>query len=228
MISRILIIEDDRFLSESLARLLGAQSYEVARAFTGQDGIREAAATTPDLVVLDLNLPDKDGVAVCRHLRSTYRFPIIMLTSRNESIDKVIGLEAGADDYIVKPFDGHELVARVRAHLRRSAQYREPALPAQTFGNVALDRASHTVSVDGKPLEITETEYRLFDHLAAQNGGAISRERLFETVWGFEIDFSSNTLDVLIYRLRAKLAAAGAPPLIHTLRGFGFKLSLEA
>lgn len=227
MNSRILVIEDDRFLSESLARLLGAHNYDVVRAFTGTDGLREVASTLPDLVVLDLNLPDKDGVVVCRHLRTHYRFPIIMLTSRNESIDKVIGLEAGADDYIVKPFDGHELVARVRAHLRRAAQYGEPALPSQSFGNVSLERATHSILVDNKPLELTETEYRLFEHLAAQNGGAISRERLFESVWGFEIDFSSNTLDVLIYRLRTKLAAAGAPPLIHTLRGFGFKLGLE-
>lgn len=152
-------------------------------------------------------------------------FPILMLTSKSQAIDKVLGLESGADDYLPKPFDAHELVARIRALLRRAQDY-APSKKSQVthVGGFELDDESRTIRYDSQMLELTDTEYRILHYLGSNAGRAISREQLFETIWGYEIEFNSNSLEVLIYRLRGKLSKAGANQnIIRTLRGYGYK-----
>lgn len=222
----ILIIDDDRFITDSVGRFLGAHGYDIRRCHTAGDGFRTISETQPDLLVLDLGLPDQDGVSLCRRVRSQWKFPILMLTSRGESMDKVIGLEVGADDYLTKPFDANELLARIRALLRRVGEYNSDKESDQQIkvGPVTINHSARTVLVNGRSLETTETEFKIIAYLAANSGRAISREMLFETIWGFDIEFSSNSLEVLIYRLRQKLEQAGGKGLIKTIRGYGYKL----
>jgi DNA-binding response OmpR family regulator len=228
MSATVLVIEDDRFLSDSLSRLLGAQGYIVQQAANGSEGLSMASRKCPDLVVLDLGLPDRDGLDVCRELRGHTDLPILMLTSRSESIDKVLGFEVGADDYLTKPFDPHELIARIKALLRRHRRGAEKAGTASkiTVGSVVIDSAARTVWCDGTALELTDMEFRIMEYLGTNRGRAISREQLFEAVWGFEIEFSSNSLEVLIYRIRQKLHQAHAEPIVQTIRGYGYKIDI--
>lgn len=223
----ILIIDDDRFITDSVGRFLATHGYEVRRCHTAGDGFRTIVEAQPDLLVLDLGLPDQDGISLCRRIRSQWRFPILMLTSRGESMDKVVGLEVGADDYLTKPFDASELLARIRALLRRISEYRaasEPPEEETCVGPLCVNHSARTVSVDGSSVDTTETEFKILAYLAANSGRAISREMLFETVWGYDIEFSSNSLEVLIYRLRNKLEQAGGKEIIRTIRGYGYKL----
>jgi len=182
------------------------------------------------MAVLDISLPDFDGITLCRRLRATHHFPILMLTARTDAMDKVIGLEVGADDYLTKPFDAAELVARVRAHLRRLREYGRPATPAAAsertvFEGLVVDHDIRDAIVDGRPAHLTKREFELLAHLAANAGRVVTRDSLFAHNWGFEIEFSSNSLDVHIYRLRKKIEAdPDHPRYIHTLRGYGYKL----
>jgi DNA-binding response OmpR family regulator len=225
MNSRLLVVDDDLFLAESLTRLLAAQGYEVATAARAEEAIARIADCAPDMLILDLGLPDVDGVTLCRRIRAEHRFPILMLTSRSEALDKVIGLEVGADDYLTKPFDPQELCARVRAQLRRASEYGGRGKSAVArLGALTIDKEARAASVDGRPLELTDTEYRILDYLMANAGRAISREQLFEHVWGYDIEFNSNSLEVLIYRVRNKITQLGGTHPIKTLRGFGYKL----
>jgi two-component system, OmpR family, response regulator RegX3 len=222
--SRILIVDDDHFLARSLGRLLHEQGFEVDHVGNAADAWRSIEDQSPALALLDLGLPDQDGVALCRRIRTRWKFPILMLTSRSQAIDKVLGLESGADDYLPKPFDAHELVARVRALLRRHTQYAEaPGGGVIESGHFRIDESARTIHCQGIELALTDTEYRICALLAKQEGRAVSREQLFDEIWGYDIEFNSNSLEVLIYRLRAKIAACDTPSPIKTLRGFGYK-----
>ncbi len=225
MSSSILVVEDDLFLAESLARLLTGQGYKVQTAARAADALAMVRQAAPDLMVLDLGLPDTDGVSLCRRLRTQWRFPILMLTSRSEAMDKVVGLEVGADDYLTKPFDPQELCARVRAQLRRAGEYGgEARTAALKVGPLVVDPDARAASVNGRPVDLTETEFKILAYLAGNAGRALSREQVFEEVWGYEIEFNSNSLEVLIYRLRTKVAKLGGGQPIKTLRGFGYKI----
>jgi DNA-binding response OmpR family regulator len=183
----------------------------------------------PKLMILDLSLPDEDGVSLCRKVRGKWKFPIIMLTSRTDLMDKVIGLEVGADDYLTKPFEGRELVARVRANLRRLDEY-SPGDESSDFvevGPLKLDLKSRQVHIKDEKISLTTLEFRLLHYLVSNSGRVLEREKLFETVWGYDESFNSNSLDVFVYRLRTKLERASGVKLIHTVRGFGYRFAIE-
>jgi DNA-binding response OmpR family regulator len=221
----ILVVDDDRFLVDAIRSLLRGEGFPVREANSASECYVAVAEDLPGLVILDWGLPDENGLTVCRKLREDYDFPIIMLTSRTATVDKVLGLEMGADDYVTKPFDAHELVARVRVQLRRSRPV-TPIEDASGFkvGALEIDEDGRVAKVDGKPIELTETEVKLIHYLAKNTGRALSREMLFEHVWGYEIDFNSNSLEVMVYRLRNKLEAAGANVVIRTRRAYGYQL----
>lgn len=227
MSKSLLILDDDPFLADGLRKLLQAEGYDVRTAGLAAEGLRLIQDKQPDLLVLDLNLPDDDGVTVCRKIRAAYRFPVLMLTSRSSQVDKVVGLEVGADDFLTKPFESAEFLARVRAQLRRSSEYTVPVEPkAINVGPLRIDEEARLATLEQTALELTETEYKVLTLLATNKGRALSRDRLFDAAWGYEIDFNSNSLEVIIYRLRNKIRAAGGPELVHTVRGFGYKLEV--
>lgn len=227
MNAQILLVDDDRFLLDTIGRLLKQNGYEVRTAPSGEEGLQRLEEGEPDLMVLDLGLPGIDGISLCRRIRATHRFPIIMLTARTDAMDKVIGLEVGADDYITKPFDGAELLARIRAHLRRSTEYQAPPEGAREskveLDGLAVDFEAREAFIRGKSTSLTAKEFDLLAYMVRNSGRALSREQLFETVWGYDIQFSSNTLDVFVYRLRSKIEEPLGRRLIHTVRGYGYK-----
>lgn len=227
MNAEILLVDDDRFLLDSISRLLKQNGYEVRTAPSGEEGLQRLTEKEPDLMVLDLGLPGVDGISLCRRIRSTHRFPIIMLTARTDAMDKVIGLEVGADDYLTKPFDPAELLARVRAHLRRSIEYQAPAQEGREakmeIDDLRVDFEAREAFVKDKPTQLTAKEFDLLAYMVRNAGRALSREQLFETVWGYDIQFSSNTLDVFVYRLRSKIEEPLGKRFIHTVRGYGYK-----
>lgn len=225
MSGRILLVDDDRFLLENVAKLLRQQEFEVQTASDGAEAVRMVGSFLPELAVLDVGLPDTDGMTLCRELRRDHRFPIIMLTALGESGEKIQGLDAGADDYLTKPFDPGELLARIRAQLRRSQEYASSANRI-TVGELVIDTMERTTTIGGSPVELTNKEFALLAHLAQNMGSVVSRENLFSHSWGFDISFGSNSLDVYIYRLRRKIeASADRPRYLHTIKGFGYKLS---
>lgn len=226
MSARILAVDDDRFLLENVARLLQLNGFEVDTASSGDEALRSLAVHLPDLALLDVSLPDFDGITLCRRIRTSHRFPIIMLTARSESLDKVIGLEVGADDYLTKPFEPAELIARVRAQLRRSMEYAGASERDHIkIQDLEIDFGSRQARVSGRVIELTKREYELLAHLARNAGRVISRESLFERNWGFDIEFSSNSLDVHIYRLRKKIEPdPDRPTYVQTVRGYGYRL----
>ncbi len=224
MNGRVLLVDDDRFLLENVGRLLRGQGYEVATAGDGAEAIRAVETFRPELAILDVGLPDIDGMRLCQTLRRDHRFPILMLTALGESGEKIQGLEAGADDYLTKPFDPGELIARVKAHLRRAQEYATPSGGIK-IGGLEIDTAGRTATVEGRALDLTNKEFALLVHLASHAGKVISREDLFSHSWGFDISFGSNSLDVYIYRLRRKLErSADRPRYLHTIKGYGYKL----
>jgi DNA-binding response OmpR family regulator len=227
MHDRILIVDDDRFLLDSLRKLLQREGYEVATAPSGEEAMNQIMRDRCDLMILDLGLPGADGVTTCRRLRAWHTFPIIMLTARSDAIDKVIGLEVGADDYLTKPFEPSELIARVRAHLRRTKEYvreREQASEGITVGEVRVDLERREVTLAGRPVVMTAREFDLVAHLAQNRGRVVSRESLFEAAWGYDAEFSTNSLDVHLYRVRKKLETDPAGPrYLHTVRGYGYR-----
>ena len=225
MSGRILLVDDDRFLLENVAKLLRHQEFEVQTASDGAEAVRMVGSFLPELAVLDVGLPDTDGMTLCRELRRDHRFPIIMLTALGESGEKIQGLDAGADDYLTKPFDPGELLARIRAQLRRSQEYASSANRI-TVGELVIDTMERTTTIGGSPVELTNKEFALLAHLAQNMGSVVSREDLFSHSWGFDISFGSNSLDVYIYRLRRKIeASADRPRYLHTIKGFGYKLT---
>lgn len=226
----ILLVDDDRFLQGTLKRVLADGGYDVRTVGSAEDGLRAIVDREPDLLILDLTLPGVDGISFCRQIRGKWRFPVLMLTARTDSMDKVIGLEVGADDYLTKPFEPAELLARVRAQLRRTQEYmaRNDVSTSVEAGPIVIDVTSRTASVSGNPVELTAKEFDLLTYFVRNAGKALSRETLFEKVWGFEIEFNSNSLDVFVYRLRQKLEKEGGlGKCLQTVRGYGYKLSFE-
>ncbi len=220
---RILVVDDDRAVREALRRALTLADYEVQLAEDGGAAIDLIAQSVPDAVVLDVGLPDVDGLELCRRLRTLgNRVPILMLTARAEVSDRVDGLDAGADDYLVKPFDVDELKARLRALLRRTSAEGDP--DARSFAEVRLDRARHGAFVGDSFAELTRTEYQLLELLMANPRQVLTHEVIYDRVWGYDFGPSSNALRVYVGYLRRKLEAAGARQLIHTVRGVGYVL----
>jgi phosphate regulon transcriptional regulator PhoB len=225
MASRVLIVEDEPDIRELLAFHLERDGYQVTRATTGGEALRQVRVTPPDLVILDLLLPEMDGLEVCRRLRAdagTAGLPVIMLTAKGDEVDRVVGLEIGADDYIVKPFSPKELLARVRAVLRRA---RAPASSAPlAVGEIVLDGATHQATVAGQPLALTPKEFDLLRALLEARGRVLSREFLLDRVWGYARagEIESRTVDVHVRRLRAKLGAEGER--ILTVKNVGYRL----
>jgi two-component system, OmpR family, response regulator MprA len=221
---RILIVDDDRSLRDALRRALVLGGYDTVSAADGNDALTQVLEVNPDAVLLDVGLPDIDGLEVSRRLRAAgNRVPILMLTARDAIEDRIDGLDAGADDYLVKPFDVGELKARLRALLRRSTDADgDPQAPS--FGDLCLDPARHGVRVGESFTELTRTEYRLLELLMLNARRVLPHSVIYERVWGYDFGPASNALRVYIGYLRRKLAEAGAPPLVHTVRGVGYVL----
>ena len=216
-------MEDESRVAGFLVKGLREQTYAVDQARDGEEGLYLGSVNEYDLVILDVMLPRKDGHAVCRELRRQgRRMPILMLTARGAVDDRVAGLDCGADDYLVKPFDFKELLARVRALLRRSSMLRPERL---RIADLTLDTASHAVARGGKRVELTAKEYALLEFLVLNEGRVVGREQIAQHVWDENFDPFSNVIDVYIRRLRAKLDADSARRLIHTRRGEGYVLS---
>ena len=221
---KILVIEDEKDLSDLLAFNLEKEGFRALCALTGPEGLAVAQEELPDLILLDLMLPGMMGTEICTALRRTSKtaaIPVLMLTARGEEIDRVVGFEVGADDYIVKPFSMRELLLRIRAILRRSSQEPETAATLQV-GPLAIDTERHQVQVDGEPVELTTTEFKLLFYLSERMGRVHSRELLLQQVWGYNYVGDTRTVDTHVTRLRNKLGAAGE--MIKTVRGFGYKL----
>ena len=225
MPDRVLIVEDDPDIRELLAFHLGREGFDVATCRTGAEALQHIRMSPPDLVLLDLMLPEVDGLEVCRRLRREARtasLPIVMVTARGDEIDRVVGLELGADDYIVKPFSPKEVMARVRAVLRRA---RPPESSVQIVtGALRIDIGRHTVQVGGREVELTPKEFDLLRALAEASGRVLSREFLLDRVWGYALagEIESRTVDVHVRRLRVKLGAEGSR--IGTVKGVGYRL----
>ena len=226
--ARILLVEDDRGVRESLALVLRHKDYGVLEAVTGEAALHAVGEYRPHLVILDLNLPGMDGLDACRQLRRVdRRTPILMLTARHEVADRVAGLDAGADDYLPKPFALDELFARIRALLWRHVSAVVDRSSAFTVGELAVDPAARTVEVRGERIELTRTEFDLLVVLVANAGTALARDEIRLELWGPDGDQSDNALDVNISSLRKKLAPSGADARIRTIRGVGYLVSAE-
>ncbi len=219
---RVLVVEDEVNIADVIRRGLVYKGYEVDVAHTGKDALRAARENLPDLVILDLMLPDMDGVDVCQKLRAADDVPIIMLTARDATSDKVLGLEAGADDYMTKPFEFDELVARVNAAMRR----RQPTGGKQeiTVSDLHVRPAAREVTRGERQINLTNREFELLLYLARHAGDVVTKETLFEQVWGYDFDVESDAIKVYVSYLRKKLNAEGEPDLIHAVRGVGYVL----
>jgi DNA-binding response OmpR family regulator len=227
MNAKILLVDDDRAILRSLERLLGGQGYHVSSTVSAEEAWLIVNREPIDLMILDLSLPGQDGLTLCRRIRARWQFPILMVTARGESADKVLGLELGADDYLVKPFEPPELLARVRAQLRRAGEY--SAAEAQpnviSLGALCIDVDRRDALVSGRPASLTDREFELLHLLARHRGKAMSKDYLFETVWGYDAELATKALAVYVRRLRQKIEAdPDAPRYLVTVRGFGYKL----
>lgn len=222
---KVLVVEDERDLAELLAYNLEKEGYQVLVTGTGLEGLDAARRELPDLILLDLMLPGMMGTEVCsslRHSEKTRAIPVLMLTARGDEIDRVVGFEMGADDYIVKPFSMRELLLRIRAILRRSTPEASSAERQINAGTIAIDCGSHRVTVAEQEIELTSTEYKLLLYLAEHRGRVMKRELLLQDVWGYNFVGDTRTVDTHVTRLRNKLGEAGE--MIKTVRGFGYKL----
>jgi two-component system response regulator RegX3 len=223
-LSRILIVEDEVSFSDPLSYLLKKEGYDVAVAETGPDGLAEFDKNGADLVLLDLMLPGLSGIDVCRALRQRSSVPVIMLTAKDSEIDKVVGLEIGADDYVTKPYSSRELLARVKAVLRRLAEPEDLLPSTLESGPVRMDVERHTVSVQGRSVSLPLKEFELLEMLLRNSGRVLTRMQLIDRVWGSDYVGDTKTLDVHVKRLRAKIEPDPANPVhIVTVRGLGYK-----
>jgi DNA-binding response OmpR family regulator len=218
---RVLVVEDDADIADILRRSLRNEGYEVRTSADGIEALDVAAGFFPDLVVLDLGLPRLDGVEVCRRLREDGDVPILMLTARAETEDRVTGLDSGADDYLVKPFERKELLARIRALLRRRPPRGTASLEV---GDLKLNPDTREVRRGEREIELTNREFELLEFLMRNERLVVSRERLLDEVWGYDPMAATNTIDVFISNLRRKLEADEEPRLLHTKRGAGYVL----
>lgn len=219
--ARILIVEDDPKISRFIELELQCEGYEIFSAADGIEGLMQARTCQPDLVILDRMLPELDGMEVCKRLRQTSDIPIIMLTARNEFKDRVEGLDGGANDYLTKPFNLDELLARIRVQLRARKPARQDLL---AFADLSIDLNSREVQRAGQPLNLSPKEYELLCCLMKQPRHVVPRSRIYQVVWGWESETAENVLDVCIHALREKLEANGLPRLVHTVRGVGYVL----
>jgi two-component system copper resistance phosphate regulon response regulator CusR len=222
---RILLVEDEQDAARMLAKGLREQAYAVDIAMDGSEALEKAAVNSYDLLLLDVMLPGVDGFEVCRSLRRQgLRAPILLLTARGGVGDRITGLDCGADDYLAKPFDFGELLARIRALLRRGAELKDTVL---TLGDLSMDTRTHAVLRGRVAISLTAKEYALLEYLLTRKGDVVSRADISEHVWEESYDPFSNLIEVYVQRLRRKLEAPGGAPLLHTRRGEGYVLSLE-
>lgn len=221
---RILVVDDDSRIRDMLRRQLSYEGYQVELAGDSKEAFSQVSENPPDLVVLDWMLPGMDGLEVCRRLRSIDDIPILMLTAKGTLEDKVDGLDSGADDFLVKPFQPEELLARVRALLRR----RQPQTSALKFGTLTLDPAARQVWVGEKLVDLSSKEFDMLELLMRHSRQVLTRETFYDRIWGYDFSGESNILEVYIRYLRSKLEAAGAPKYIQTVRGVGYALRDEA
>jgi DNA-binding response OmpR family regulator len=218
---RVLVVEDDDAIAQVLQRSLRMEGYEVRIAGDGVSALEEAHAFLPDLVILDLGLPRLDGLEVAKTIRRTDDVPILVLTARDAVEARVEGLDAGADDYLVKPFERQELLARLRALLRRRPPRGQAAL---AIADLKLNPDTHEVTRGGRPVDLTQREFELLEYLMRNERIVISRQRLLDEVWGYDPFSMTNTIEVFVSNLRRKLEAGGEPRLLHTIRGAGYVL----
>ena len=218
---RVLVVEDDEAIAQVLQRSLRLDGYEVKIAGDGVSALTEANAFLPDLVILDLGLPRMDGIEVARRLRSADDVPILVLTARDAVESRVEGLDAGADDYLVKPFERQELLARLRALLRRRPPRGQASL---AVGDLKLNPDTHEVTRSGRRIDLTQREFELLEYLMRNERIVVSRQRLLDEVWGYDPFSMTNTIEVFVSNLRRKLEASGEPRLLHTIRGAGYVL----
>jgi two-component system response regulator MprA len=220
---KILVVDDERAVRDSLRRALELEGYEIELAEDGRQALeRLEAEAQPDALILDVLMPGPDGLEVCRRLRRTgSRVPVLMLTARDEVENRVAGLDAGADDYVTKPFALEELLARLRALLRRTTPETGDVL---RFADLELNPSTREVSRSGEPIDLTRTEFSLLELFLTNPRQVLTRSIIFERVWGYDFGFASNSLDVYIGYLRRKTEANGGPRLIHTVRGVGYAL----
>lgn len=222
--TRILIVEDEPSLSDPLAFLLGREGYETAIAADGPAAIAEFDRNGADLVLLDLMLPGLPGTEVCRELRTRSSVPIIMLTAKDSEVDIVVGLELGADDYVTKPYSTRELLARIRAVLRRRVETEDDDEAVLEAGSVRMDVERHTVSVDGAPVAMPLKEFELLELLLRNAGRVLTRGQLIDRVWGVDYFGDTKTLDVHIKRIRSKIEKSPSEPvMLVTVRGLGYR-----
>ncbi|KRF10676.1 DNA-binding response regulator [Paenibacillus ferrarius] len=229
LFGKILVVDDEQPIADILKFNLEKEGYQVICAYDGGSAVELAFSEQPDLILLDLMLPVKDGMDVCREVRSKLNTPIIMLTAKDTELDKVLGLEMGADDYVTKPFGTRELLARVKAHLRRQTKAQSAPSESDTQRNgmrihaLFIDNDMYMVYKDGTPLDLTHREFELIQYLAKNSGKVMTREHLLQAVWGFEYFGDVRTVDVTIRRLREKLETdPSRPEYIMTRRGLGY------
>jgi len=223
---KVLIVEDERDIVQALEYNLKKEGFETHKAYDGIQGLKLASETIPDLIILDLMLPGINGLELCKKLKKdqkTENIPIIMLTAKSEETDKIVGLEMGADDYITKPFSMRELIARLKAVLKRYGKKEKPYKPLVKFDDIEIDVEKHAVTVLDKAIELTAKEFSLLLFLVENKEKVFNRERLLDNVWGIESAIETRTVDVHIRRLREKLGKAGK--YIRTLRGVGYKFA---
>jgi len=228
---KILIIEDDAQNRQVLRMSLQPQNYDLVEAGTGDEGLSRARSENPDLILLDINMPGMSGLDVCRKLRSDGSLvPIIMLTAKSDTIDKVVGLEVGADDYVTKPYEVRELLARIGAHLRRSDAVGEVAATStrREYPGLAIDTSSRQAWRDGHEVILTVTEFNLLALLSGRAGHVFSRSDLLRDVWGYEVDIETRTVDAHVYRLRKKIEVdSERPRYIHSVPGVGYRFAVD-
>ncbi|MGW2189645.1 response regulator transcription factor [Streptomyces sp. NPDC001719] len=230
--ARILIVDDEPAVREALRRSLAFEGYDTELAVDGLDALEKVTAYDPELIVLDVLMPRMDGLTAARRLRASgVTVPILMLTARDTVGDRVTGLDAGADDYLVKPFELDELLARIRALLRRSS-YAAAAVEAVShtlaFADLHMDLTTREVTRGDRPVELTRTEFTLLELFLTHPRQVLTREQILKSVWGFEFEPSSNSLDVYVMYLRRKTEAGGEPRLVHTVRGVGYVLRADS
>lgn len=222
--TRILVVEDEASFSEALVFLLQKEGFEVIVADDGSKAVAEFDRTGADLVLLDLMLPGLSGTEVCRQIRTRSSVPIIMLTAKDSEIDKVVGLELGADDYVTKPYSSRELIARIRAVLRRQSEFEDPEDAVLNVAGVRMDVERHEVSVNGERIQIPLKEFELLEILLRNAGRVLTRVQLIDRIWGSDYVGDTKTLDVHVKRLRSKIEQNPANPVhLITLRGLGYK-----
>ncbi|MBA4494076.1 response regulator YycF [Paenactinomyces guangxiensis] len=229
MSPKVLVVEDEKPIADIIKFNLEKEGYTVDCIHDGNEAINKALAEPPDLMLLDLMLPGADGIEVCRRIRQKYQFPIIMLTAKDSELDKVLGLEIGADDYVTKPFSNRELLARIKANLRRSQAAPSPEpqedKTSTTIGELSIDANSFVVTKKGKTIDLTHREFELLLYLSKHVNQVLTREHLLQSVWGYDYFGDVRTVDVTVRRLREKIEDdPGAPKYIITRRGIGYTM----